>query len=93
MIRARSEIRGKRRNKPTGKSSSRTKKTYRMSSFFAGIGGFDLGFEKVGIHPVFQCEIDKFCQSVLSRHWPDVPCVPDIACVEPSAIPRSEIWA
>lgn len=28
----------------------------RVSSFFAGIGGFDLGFERAGMHVVFQCE-------------------------------------
>jgi C-5 cytosine-specific DNA methylase len=38
----------------------------RVSSFFAGIGGFDLGFERAGMHVVFQCEIDPFCQSASS---------------------------
>ena len=31
----------------------------RVASFFSGIGGFDLGFEKAGMKVVFQCETDK----------------------------------
>ena len=44
----------------------------RVTSFFAGIGGFDLGFERAMMRIVFQCEIDPFCQKILKRHWPDV---------------------
>jgi len=35
---------------------------FRVASFFSGIGGFDLAFEKAGMKIVFQCEIDKFCR-------------------------------
>ncbi|MFB2977113.1 DNA cytosine methyltransferase [Microseira sp. BLCC-F43] len=45
----------------------------RVASFFTGIGGFDLGFERSGMKVVFQCEIDPFCQKILKRHWPCVP--------------------
>lgn len=50
----------------------------RVSSFFAGIGGFDLGFERAGMNVVFQCEIDPFCQQILKRHWPHIPLHEDI---------------
>ena len=42
-------------------------------SLFSGVGGFDIGLENAGMKTVFQCEIDKHCQSVLDRHWPDIP--------------------
>ena len=51
----------------------------KLASFFAGIGGFDLGFERAGFEVVFQCEIDPHCQQVLRRHWPDTPLHDDIA--------------
>jgi DNA (cytosine-5)-methyltransferase 1 len=64
----------------------------RVSSFFAGIGGFDLGFERAGMHVVFQCEIDPFCQQILKRHWRHVPLHDDITTLVPTAIPTSELW-
>lgn len=42
-------------------------------SLFAGVGGFDLGFEQAGMECVGQVEIDKHARGVLDRHWPDVP--------------------
>ncbi len=65
----------------------------RFASFFAGVGGFDLGFQKAGLTPAFHCEIDEYCQRVLKRHWPDVPLHPDITDLEPKEIPDAELWA
>ena len=45
----------------------------RFVSLFAGVGGFDLGFENVGWECVGQVEIDKQARAVLDQHWPDVP--------------------
>jgi len=44
-----------------------------FGSLFAGVGGFDLGFEAAGYDCKFQVEWDKHCQQVLAHRWPDVP--------------------
>ncbi len=41
-----------------------------VGSLFAGIGGFDLGFERAGFKTIWQCEIDKAAQGVLRRRFP-----------------------
>jgi DNA (cytosine-5)-methyltransferase 1 len=64
----------------------------RLNSFFAGIGGFDLGFQRAGIEPAFHCEIHRFCASVLRRHWSKVPLTADIRTVTPNDIPEVEVW-
>lgn len=42
------------------------------NSFFSGIGGFDLGFDRAGMVCKQQIEYDVQCRKVLKRHWPDV---------------------
>ncbi|WP_341730819.1 DNA (cytosine-5-)-methyltransferase [Microcoleus sp. EPA2] len=64
----------------------------RIASFFTGIGGFDLGFERAGMKVVFQCEIDKYCQQILKRHWPKVPIYEDIRTLTHSTIPAADLW-
>jgi len=43
-----------------------------FGSLFAGIGGFDLGFERAGMQCKWQVEIDDWCSRVLAKHWPEV---------------------
>jgi DNA (cytosine-5)-methyltransferase 1 len=64
----------------------------KVASFFAGIGGFDLGFERAGMEVVFQCEINKFCQEILKKHWPNTPLHSDISKLSADEIPNAEVW-
>lgn len=68
------------------------KKHVTLNSFFAGIGGFDLGFERAGAKVGFQCEINPFCRSVLHRHWPAAELARDITVINPNLIPTADIW-
>ena len=43
-----------------------------FGSLFAGIGGFDLGFERCGMQCKWQVEIDDYATRILERHWPNV---------------------
>src|SRR3990167_9193649 len=47
-------------------------------SLFSGIGGFDLGFERVGIQTLWQVECDPYCLKVLEKHWPNVKRYTDV---------------
>lgn len=56
-----------------------TQRTF--GSLFAGVGGFDLGFETAGWEARWQVEWDARCQSVLARHWPEVTRYGDVCDV------------
>lgn len=68
-------------------------KQFKVASFFAGIGGFDLGLERVGMTVVFQCEINKFGQRILKKYWPKVPLYPNIMDVTADDVPiGANLW-
>jgi DNA (cytosine-5)-methyltransferase 1 len=51
----------------------------RLLSLFSGIGGYDRGAEMTGrFETVAFCEINPFARAVLAKHWPNVPCFPDV---------------
>jgi len=54
----------------------------RFVSFFAGIGGMDLGLERAGMECVGQVEIDSYCRKVLAKHWPHVKRMEDVRDVQ-----------
>ena len=74
-----------------GNRSARAR-CFRATSLFTGIGGFDLGFERAGFQIAFQCEINKFCQAILKRHWPEIPQTANIKELHATDIPQSDVW-
>lgn len=51
------------------------------ASFFSGVGGLDLGFERSGIRTVSVSEIDPYARSVLASRFPGVPQLGDIVAL------------
>jgi DNA (cytosine-5)-methyltransferase 1 len=51
----------------------------KVLSLFSGVGGFDMGLENAGMETVFQCEWDKHANSILYKHWPEVPKWDDVS--------------
>ncbi len=47
-------------------------------SLFAGIGGFDLGFQRAGIKTIWDVEIDPYCQKVLRKNFPETEIYSDV---------------
>jgi len=45
---------------------------------FSGIGGFSLGLERIGMATVAFCEKEPQAQTVLQKHWPEIPVFDDI---------------
>ena len=57
-------------------------------SLFSGVGGFDLGLENAGMKTIYQCEWDKHANTILERHWPQVPRWGDITTLTAKEILR-----
>ena len=51
----------------------------KVLDLFSGIGGFSLGLERTGgFKTVAFCEIEKYPQKLLAKHWPGVPIYEDV---------------
>jgi len=67
----------------------------KIASFFAGIGGLELGLESaLNAKTVFQCERDPFALSILDRHWPGVQRHDDITTLTAEALEAvsADLW-
>lgn len=52
----------------------------KIGSLFSGIGGFELGLERAipGAETIWQVEQNKYCQSILKKHWPNATIYDDV---------------
>src|SRR4051812_39695516 len=64
--------------KKTNVTSSKTVSAYNVAGMFAGIGGFELGFERAGHKTVLLCEINDEAKNVLRKKFPGVKLATDI---------------
>lgn len=63
----------------------------RVVSLFAGIGGFDLGFERAGFTVVAQVEKDKRCRELLAAKWPDAAILDDVCTAGAHNLPACDV--
>lgn len=63
----------------------------RLVSLFAGIGGFDLGFERAGFRTVATVEIDANCQRLLAERWPDAVHLDDVRTAGRHNLPECDV--
>lgn len=63
----------------------------KCASFFAGVGGIDIGFEKAGFDTVYANELDKFAVTTLKENFDFVIDHRDIRDVKTNEIPDFDI--
>jgi len=74
---------------PQASSASAGMPCYTVLDLFSGIGGFSLGLERTGgFRTVAFCEIEKYPQSVLRKHWPNVPIFEDVRKLHAKDLPE-----
>jgi len=60
---------------------------WKVGSLFAGVGGFDLGFEQTGkFETAWMSEWDRHAEAVLRRRFPNAKQLGDITKVDPSQL-------
>jgi len=64
----------------------------KVLDLFSGIGGFSLGLERAGMETVAFCEIEKYPQKVLAKHWPDIPIYEDVRNVTKKRLDADGIY-
>jgi DNA (cytosine-5)-methyltransferase 1 len=60
-------------------------------SLFAGIGGFDLGFERAGFDIVAHVEKDANCRKLLAAKWPDAVVLDDVRTAGKHNLPSCDV--
>ncbi|MDO4657080.1 DNA cytosine methyltransferase [Kingella sp. (in: b-proteobacteria)] len=74
---------------PSQPTPSQSQRKPTVGSLFAGIGGFDLGFEQAGFATRWQVEINDICRAVLADRFPHAQqfidvrtCLPELSPVD-----------
>ncbi|MCQ2304813.1 MAG: DNA (cytosine-5-)-methyltransferase [Bacteroidales bacterium] len=60
---------------------------FNMVSLFAGIGGFELAFQRYGVRTSLMCEIDPIAKTVLASQFPGVEIIDDVCTI--NTLPKS----
>lgn len=68
-------------------------KTLTVGSLFSGIGGLDLGLKWAGFETKWFCEIEKFPQAVLRKHFPNTPIIEDVRNVTTGNVQQVDVIA
>ena len=63
-------------------AKTRIKHPKRMVSLFSGIGGFELGFQNIGVQTTLMCENDAIAKHTLKRNFPNVKLSNDVCDLE-----------
>lgn len=63
----------------------------KIGSLFAGIGGFDLGFEREGFDVAWSVEWDRNAQAVLRQRFPNAKVFGDIREVDPDLLDHVDV--
>lgn len=62
-----------------------------LVSLFAGIGGFDLGFERAGFNILAHVEKDEKCRKLLAARWPDAVSLDDVCTAGAQNLPACDV--
>ncbi|MEI6192877.1 MAG: DNA cytosine methyltransferase, partial [Verrucomicrobiota bacterium] len=60
-------------------------------SLFAGIGGFELGFQRQGFKTLFCVENNPRCQKLLKAKFPDAQIFGDVRSVGAAQLPKVDV--
>lgn len=65
----------------------------KVGSLFSGGGLCDLGLQMAGFTHAWFCEIDPFCQTILTRRWPGKPIYENIKNLKGTDLPKVDVLA
>ena len=65
--------------------------TCRVISLFAGIGGFDLAFERAGFEVAAHVERDKACRRLLAQRFPKSAPMDDVCTASHETLPQCDV--